>query len=209
MKGWYISSRPDSISGDTTNWFRAYWSFVAAYANSKFGDDWCLSAEQSLSFHSGDKSVPKQVIIRTKNSWSNIQKLLHGTSVLYFKSDIAKPILIESQFGLKLYPLSQALVECNPEFFKTNSIAARTCLSLVTDVTDILKILLKKANYKGSKISWGISQYRIFKRIRRNCYDNGKFGLQHQNRRSFLWYLQIFIFTNSFSIYSSSKFYVE
>ncbi|MDR3274935.1 MAG: cell filamentation protein Fic, partial [Endomicrobium sp.] len=83
LKGWYVSSRPDNAIGDTTNWFTAYWSFIANYANSRFGKNWCLSAEQSLSFHSGNKTVPRQIIIRTAKGSNNIQELLHNTSILY------------------------------------------------------------------------------------------------------------------------------
>jgi hypothetical protein len=103
FKGWYISSRPGSRPGDTTNWFTAYWTFIVAYANSRFGKNWCLSAEQSLSFYSGNKIVPKQIIIRASKGSNNIQELLYDTSVLYFKAAIANPIFKESQFGLNLY----------------------------------------------------------------------------------------------------------
>ena len=44
MKGWYIPSRPGS-EGDTTVWYTSYWHFIRAYADSRFGAEWCLSAE--------------------------------------------------------------------------------------------------------------------------------------------------------------------
>lgn len=70
--------------------------------------------------------------------------LLHDTSLLYFQSNLANPILTEQQFGLNLYSLSEALIECSPTFFSTDSITARTCLSLIPDVSDLLKILLDR-----------------------------------------------------------------
>ena len=76
MKGWYISSRPDSASGDTTNWYTSFWHFVSAYANSRFGNDWCLSPDQSLSFYSGNITVPPQVIIRITLEQNNVVNLL-------------------------------------------------------------------------------------------------------------------------------------
>ncbi|MFK8273916.1 Fic family protein [Capnocytophaga canimorsus] len=144
MKGWYVSSRPDSTSGDTTNWYTSYWLFISKYANTRFGDEWCLSADQSLAFYSGNRTVPKQVIVRTSKGTSNIENLLHDTSILYFKASIANPIYKEPQLGLHLYSLPEALIECSPDFFRSNSIAARTCLSMVSDVGDILKIVLEK-----------------------------------------------------------------
>lgn len=64
MKGWYISSCPDSSPGDTTNWYTSFWYFVVEYAKSRFGNDWCLSPDQSLTLHSGNFTVPKQVLLR-------------------------------------------------------------------------------------------------------------------------------------------------
>ncbi len=144
MKGWYISSRPDSVPGDTTNWYTSYWHFVSNYANTRFGEEWCLSADQSLSFYSGTQIVPKQVIIRISKESSNIVNLLHGTSILYFQASLANTIYKEPQLGLNIYSLSEALIECSPDFFRIDSVAARTCLSMVSDVGDILKIVLEK-----------------------------------------------------------------
>lgn len=144
MKGWYISFRPDALPGDTTNWYTSFWFFISEYANHRFGNEWCLSPEQSLSLYSGNRTVPRQVIIRTTKGSSNVVNLLHNTSALYFQSTIANPIYTESQFNLNLYSLPEALVECSPDFFRLDSVTARTCLSLIADVSDILKVLLEK-----------------------------------------------------------------
>lgn len=144
MKGWYISSRPDGVTGDTTNWYTSYWYFISEYANTRFGEEWCLSADQSLAFYSGSRTVPKQVIIRVSKVSNNIVNLLHDTSILYFQASIPNTIYKEPDLGLNLYALPEALVECSPDFFRLDSIAARTCLSMVSDVGDILKIVLEK-----------------------------------------------------------------
>jgi hypothetical protein len=145
MKGWYISSRPDSTpAGNTTNWYTSYWYFISEYANTRFGQEWCFSADQSLSFYSGNRTVPKQVIIRISKASNGFVSLLHGTSILYFGASIANPIYKESQFGLHLYSLPEALIECSPDFFRLDSVAARTCLSMVSDAADILRIALEK-----------------------------------------------------------------
>lgn len=82
MKGWYISSRPDSVPGDTTNWYTSFWQFISVYAQSRFEDEWCLTAEQSLALHSGNRIVPKQAIIRSPKGSNNVRNLLHNTSLL-------------------------------------------------------------------------------------------------------------------------------
>lgn len=144
MKGWYISSRPDSIPGDTTNWYTSFWKFIALYAQSRFENDWCLTAEQSLALYSGNKIVPTQAIIRSPKGTNNVRILLHDTSLLDIKTHIGNPIIKETQFGLNLYTIAEALTECSPDFFRLDSISARTCLSLVTDASDLLRILLEK-----------------------------------------------------------------
>jgi fido (protein-threonine AMPylation protein) len=144
IKGWYISSRPDSIPGDTTSWYTSFWRFIAEYAKSKFGDEWCLTPEQSLLLHSGNRTVPTQIIIRSPKASNNIVQLLHNTSSLDIKTTIANPVYKELPSGLNLYTLPEALIECSPDFFRLDSITARTCLSMIPDASGILRIVLEK-----------------------------------------------------------------
>ncbi|MDR1897973.1 MAG: cell filamentation protein Fic, partial [Prevotellaceae bacterium] len=144
MRGWYISSRPGSIPGDTTNWYTSYWYFIAEYATARFGEEWCLTADQSLSFYSGSKTAPRQVIIRSPKGSNNAVQLMYNTSLFDLKAATATTIYKEPQFGLNLYALPEALTECRPDFFRIDSITARTCLSMVPDAADMLKILLEK-----------------------------------------------------------------
>lgn len=144
IKGWYISSRPGSTPGDTTNWYTSYWYFITEYSNSRFGKDWCLSPDQSLSLHSGNWIVPAQVIIRSPKGSNNVTGLIHNTSLLDIKTSLANPVYTESRFGLNLYSLPEALIECSPDFFRLDSVTARTCLAIVQDTSDILRLLLEK-----------------------------------------------------------------
>lgn len=144
MKGWYISSRPDARSGDTTDWYASYWYFVSIYAKTRFKEDWSLTPEQSLTIYSGNQIVPSQIIIKAITGTNNVVNLLHKTSLLDIKASIANPVTKEPQFGLNLYTLSEALVECSPDFYRLDEVAARTCLSLIPDASSILSILLEK-----------------------------------------------------------------
>ncbi|MDR1582096.1 MAG: Fic family protein [Prevotellaceae bacterium] len=144
IKGWYISSRPGSASGDTTSWYTSFWYFIVEYAGSRFGNEWCLTPEQSLLLHSGKNVVPKQVIIRSPKGANNIVQLPFDTSLLDIKTTIAAPVHRESHFGLNLYTLPEALTASSPDIFRSDAITARTCLSLIRDASDILNILLEK-----------------------------------------------------------------
>jgi len=80
IKGWYISMRPDEQVGDSISWYTSFWYFASIYFNERFGEEWCLSAEQSLAIHSGNMSVPKQLLVKSPKGQNNNIKLLHGTS---------------------------------------------------------------------------------------------------------------------------------
>src|SRR5450759_2226037 len=54
IKGWYIPSRPDEVKGESTAWYASFWRFCAVYLEQRFGKDWCLSPEHSLSLHEGN-----------------------------------------------------------------------------------------------------------------------------------------------------------
>lgn len=154
MRGWYISSRPDSLPGDTTNWYTSYWYFISEYATSRFGSDWSLSPEQSLSFYSGNKVVPEQIIIRSPKASNNTVQLMHNTQLLDIKASAATTVYKEPQFGLNLYSLSESLIECSPDYYRLDSVTARTCLAMVQDVSDILKLLTDRGQTtKGARLS--------------------------------------------------------
>jgi hypothetical protein len=53
LKGWLIPSRPDEMKGESTAWYASYWQFCAVYLRERFGTQWSLSPEQSLSIHAG------------------------------------------------------------------------------------------------------------------------------------------------------------
>ena len=92
VKGWYIASRP-GMEGDTTDWYTSYWAFMSKYCNSRFGDSWSLTAEQSLDLHSGNTTVPIQTIIRNPDGNNNV------TTIWY------KPVQPESQVAcLYIHP---------------------------------------------------------------------------------------------------------
>src|ERR1700726_1935125 len=81
IKGWYIPSRPDEVKGESTAWYASFWRFCAAYLDERFGADWCLSPEQSLSVHAGNWTVPRQLMVRSARARNKITKLPHGTSL--------------------------------------------------------------------------------------------------------------------------------
>src|ERR1700693_4538179 len=79
IKGWYIPSRPDEVKGESTAWYASFWRFAAVYLEARFGKEWCLSPEQSLSLHGGNRTVPRQLLVRSPKARNQVTKLPHGT----------------------------------------------------------------------------------------------------------------------------------
>lgn len=143
IKGWYITSKPDGIEGDTTSWYTSFWNFASVYFNTRFGKNWCSSPEQSLSLHSGNLTVPKQLLIRSPEAHNNMTRLLHGTS--FFDAKLALPPESEREEinGIQVYSRAAGLLSCSPDFFVRNATDARTCLAAIKDSSEVLARLLE------------------------------------------------------------------
>ncbi len=142
MKGWYIPSRVDEPQGESTAWYASFWQFCAAYLNDRFGEGWSLSPEQSLSLHTGNWSVPTQLLIRAPKGNNNRTELLHGTSLLDVLTAIPEPEDIDIVHGLRLYSLEVALIAAGPSFYRQCSTDARAALSMLKNASSLLARLL-------------------------------------------------------------------
>ena len=87
MKGWYIPARPEGRTGESTAWYASFWDFCAVYFEERFGDRWCLSAEQSLFVHAGQRSVPRQLLVRAPKGRNKATTLPHDTSLFELRAD--------------------------------------------------------------------------------------------------------------------------
>lgn len=141
MKGWYIPSRPGS-EGDTTVWYTSYWHFIKEYLQSRYGEEWIIMPDQSLDIISGKTTVPDQLIIKSPKAGNTIVNLLYGHSILPLKGDIPKEKIVEPLHGLNLFSLENALFFVSPIYFEREEISARTCLSMVKDSTELLRLLV-------------------------------------------------------------------
>jgi hypothetical protein len=143
IKGWYIATSPGGQTGDSTAWYASFWDFCAAYLRKRFGNDWCLSPEQSLSLHSGNSTVPRQLLVRAPKGGNKPTALLHGTSIFDMRLNMPRPQDVTEQRGLRLFSLPAALVEASPTFFAQNPTDARTALAAVADASDVVRFLLE------------------------------------------------------------------
>ncbi len=142
IRGWYIPAMPDEKPGDSTSWYTSFWDFCGAYLSERFDNAWCLSPEQSLSLHIGDRTVPQQLLVRSPKGNNKPTAFLHNTSIFDVRLNLPDVEYIKNVAGLNVYSLASALVYCSANQFKNAPILMRTALSMVTDASDVLSVLL-------------------------------------------------------------------
>jgi len=143
-KGWYIPSRPDVTGdGESTAWYASFWDFCAAYLDHRFGDEWSLSPEQSVLIHGGSQTVPKQLLVRSPKARNNVTTLIHETSIVEVRAQIAEGDTLETSDGLRTFELAHALVESSPKFFKSRATDVRVALASIRDASELLNVLLE------------------------------------------------------------------
>jgi hypothetical protein len=142
MKGWYIPARPDEPTGESTAWYASFWSFCADYLTERFGEDFTLSAEQSLNLHIGNWTVPKQLRVRSPKGGNKPIQLLYGSSIFDSRLELQPHEDIETKHGLRVITLPAALIGCAPGEFTAHPIDLRTALAMLPDASDVLSRLL-------------------------------------------------------------------
>ena len=144
VKGWYVPARPGETKGESTAWYASFWDFCASYLNERFGKNWCLSPEQSLSLHAGNRSVPRQLLVRAPKGDNKLINLPHGTSLLSVRYSMpeAQDIDVTNE-GLRLYALLPALIDCPPGYFQHHPTDIRAALSMIKDASELLARLLE------------------------------------------------------------------
>lgn len=143
IKGWYIPSRPDEVAGDSTAWYASFWDFCSAYLSERFDKEWCLSPEQSLSLHGGNRAVPAQLIVRTPKGGNKPTPLPHGTSLFDVRNAMPKQGETVERDGLRLFSVPAALVAVSEQFFRRASTDVRAAMATVKDASDVLALLLE------------------------------------------------------------------
>ncbi len=142
LRGWYISAPHDEQAGDSTSWFTSYWGFCSRYLEARYGEDYCLSAEQSLLIHAGNTSVPHQLIVRSAKGNNLPTNLLFGSSLFVMKSTLPDKAEIEVREGMRIVNLPSSIIHSQASLFRTNGTDARAALLLIRDASELLEILL-------------------------------------------------------------------
>lgn len=146
-KGWYITTSPEEKDGETTAWYSSYWNFVAVFLERKYGDNWCLSADQSLLLHAANQSAPQQLLVRSPQGNNNPTPLPHNTSLFNMRGELpSADQLMVTPNGIRMYNLQSALIYSSASTYTRNAIDARTVLSLIRDASELLPVLLENGH---------------------------------------------------------------
>ena len=143
MKGWYIPASPEEPTGESTAWYASFWGFCGDYLKSRFGNQWCLSPEQSLGIHSGNWNVPNQLLVRAPKGGNKPISLLHETSIMDVRLNLPDRNDIEIKENIRIMTLPAALISCAPGYYSNNAIEVRAALSMISDASEILHKLLE------------------------------------------------------------------
>ena len=142
MKGWYIAAKPDEQVGDTA-WYTSYWAFFADYLNTRFGKDWAISPEQSVSLHAANRVVPTQLIVYAPSGDNKSTSLPNGCSLLVVRAALPEKSEQSGVEELNVFPLPQALTACAAHYYKRQATDARVALAMIQDASQVLALLLE------------------------------------------------------------------
>jgi Fic/DOC family len=143
IKGWLISSSPGTAPGDSTPWYAAFWEFCARYCDSRFGDAWHLSPEQSLLLHAEKTVIPDQLVVYSPKGTNNAVKLLFDTFLYDLKQkQMLPPEDVTTKDGLRLFTAAAALTKVPEAFFTRHPIEMQVILAGIKDSSQVLSRLL-------------------------------------------------------------------
>jgi hypothetical protein len=143
IKGWYMSSRPDERAGDSTAWFASAAEFIGRYAESRFGDQWCVSADHSVRLHAGNTTLPPQLVLNAPTGQNSVIQLLAGHSLLDYRAkDFPQADKLTMVGGLRGMTLEQALIRVPESFYRTYARDAQIVLTAMRDADELVRQLL-------------------------------------------------------------------
>lgn len=152
ISGWYLLASPDG-GGGSTAWYGGFWAFLKHYLNDRFGqNEYCVSAESSLSLHAGDTTIPRQIVVLTKKDSNTAIKLLHGTSI-FLRTDAKNfPTDTENFNGIPIMNLASSLCRLSPAYFENHPRNIEIVLKLSSlSVAEISRSLLKTQNMASAE----------------------------------------------------------
>ena len=144
IKGWYMPSRPDEHDGDSTAWYASAAEFIQRYAENRFGDQWCVSADHSVRLHAGNTTLPLQLVLNAPAGQNSVIQLLAGHSLLDYRAkDFPQADKLTAVGGLRTMTLEAALIRVPESFYRTYARDAQIVLTTLRDSDELVRQLLE------------------------------------------------------------------
>ncbi len=141
IRGWYMLTRPDVLPGDTSAWYANFWDFVRIYLKEIYGNDYCLSAENSIDLHIGNPTIPKQVVVIVKKGGGNPILLPFDTSILVYADPKNFPSERTIVRNIQVMSLPFALCKTTPTFFHKHPLDVKIALLSIKDLQDLTYVI--------------------------------------------------------------------
>ena len=141
-KGMYMIKPPDEMPGDSTSWYHSFWKFASQILEEKYQNDWYISPEQSLLIHSGNWTIPSQLVIKAPRATNFSTALPYNTSLFHMASPLPVKNEIIELDGVRLLSIPASLIYSSPTIFISNPTDVRAALSMIKDSSEILGLLL-------------------------------------------------------------------
>ena len=159
INGWYlVGSEATAQPGSTVLWHSHFWAFTKRYLAERFGEGYCLNAEASLDLHVGSTTVPKQLIVMTKEGGATTVQLPDSTSIQTYPDPGNLPEETEEQNGVRIMPLAIALSRVTPIYFRSNPVNAEIALNMVTE-SDLSRALINGRSTRAASRLMGAYKF--------------------------------------------------
>ena len=113
------------------------------YCGRRFGNDWCLSPEQSIFLHAEKTVIPSTLIFQSPKGTNHKLSLLFATSLYDLRqTQMPPPTELTLRNGLRLFTPEAALIRVSESFITSNPIESRVVIASLPDTTDLLRLLL-------------------------------------------------------------------
>lgn len=155
MKGWYHLSDPAARPGDTTAWSMSFWSFIRRYCEGRFGDDWVLSPEISLTLHAGSEVPPLQVMVHALKGGNNALELPGRQSLFDLRVRELPPRTqrMKLENGLRVYNREATLIHMAENCYQTQSLSVAALLGTYRNPDKLVRAVVEGSHKRpGSRL---------------------------------------------------------
>lgn len=142
IRGWVMVTRPEDGPGSTAAWYTSFWQFCRVYLDDRFGKEWMLSAENSLSLLAGNLNIPKQIIVCSPQANNQPLSLPRDNSMYLLRVSKLTPAPVETA-DMRTFPAAEALVSAAPAFWQSGKNDVIALLGSLRATTTVLRVLLE------------------------------------------------------------------